>query len=339
MINGMDWGAQAETITRGLLGEPNFIRNGELRYGLKGSLKVNVAPSQYAGSWVDFESGVSGGMPALIERCGGYVSDYLATGELMPSVAPRGITTKIDPGNIDYARQLWEDSVEIPIDNDHPVRRWLAHRRLWRPGLALPGAIRWLPGKIVVLVAHPLFWIQAWPKLPALQAIQTIIINDDGTPGKDSGGLNKRSFGSTKGGVVMLGNPEGSVNRITEGVADALSIAIRYEGATWALLGVNGFKHWESLLYLAMKRCVIHADKDTTGIAAAQGLVQGIAQAGGNAEWVLPSRGKDFAEEALEFPLLPDPSIVQFYADTLYAAHPDWDWGEISRVAVIAAGE
>ena len=68
----------------------------------------------------------------------------------------------------------------IPTDYNHPARRWLANRNLWRPVFPLPGAVRWLPaaahyrgrgphtgaGSLVVLAAPPEAWTEAWPKLP-----------------------------------------------------------------------------------------------------------------------------------------------------------------------------
>ena len=45
----------------------------------------------------------------------------------------------------DAARRLWDRTVEIPRDPEHPARRWAAWRALWRLELAVPPEIRWLP--------------------------------------------------------------------------------------------------------------------------------------------------------------------------------------------------
>ena len=43
-----------------------------------------------------------------------------------------------------YALQLWGRSIPIPRSSDHPARKWLAARHLWRPELPLPGPVRWI---------------------------------------------------------------------------------------------------------------------------------------------------------------------------------------------------
>ena len=46
------------------------------------------------------------------------------------------------------ARRTWErDSKPIPLDQDHPARKWLDARHLWRPGFPVPASLRWLPAE------------------------------------------------------------------------------------------------------------------------------------------------------------------------------------------------
>ena len=44
----------------------------------------------------------------------------------------------------ELARKKWASSAPIPTDSEHPARRWLAARHLWRPDLQLPPSVRWL---------------------------------------------------------------------------------------------------------------------------------------------------------------------------------------------------
>ena len=36
-----------------------------------------------------------------------------------------------------YVRQLWSESSCIPVDPQHPARRWFAHRNLWHPDFSI----------------------------------------------------------------------------------------------------------------------------------------------------------------------------------------------------------
>ena len=59
-----DWGRYIEVVADALLGKPTSKEKGALRYGKRGSLKVNTE----RGFWDDFEAGDSGGTLALIKR-------------------------------------------------------------------------------------------------------------------------------------------------------------------------------------------------------------------------------------------------------------------------------
>ena len=51
---------------------------------------------------------------------------------------------------ITFARKKWASAAPIPTDPEHPARRWLAARHLWRPDLQLPPSVRWLPAAFCV---------------------------------------------------------------------------------------------------------------------------------------------------------------------------------------------
>ena len=59
-----DWGRNIEAVADALLGKPTSRKNGELRYGERGSLRINIAD----GFFDDYESGEKGGTLALIKR-------------------------------------------------------------------------------------------------------------------------------------------------------------------------------------------------------------------------------------------------------------------------------
>jgi AAA domain len=59
-----DWGRYIEVVADELLGKPSSRTSKELRYGKRGSLKINLE----TGFWDDWESGESGGTLALIKR-------------------------------------------------------------------------------------------------------------------------------------------------------------------------------------------------------------------------------------------------------------------------------
>ena len=147
------------------------------------------------------------------------------------------------------ARSTWAKAQSISADPEHPARRWLDARHLWRPGFPLPSSIRWLPagehyqgrgphtgaGSLLALAAPPEAWTEAWPALPEARAAQLIAVDRDGAPALDrpaeNRGLGKRSYGSTAGLIVVFGNPflsdAISPVRVAEGIADALALASR----------------------------------------------------------------------------------------------------------------
>ena len=74
--------------------------------------------------------------PALENRSTGRT----AQGQTRDSAPGRGIRR-------DWAVRVWKRAAPIPVSTDHPARRWLARRHLWRPG-PTPAAVRaagWTP--------------------------------------------------------------------------------------------------------------------------------------------------------------------------------------------------
>ena len=270
----------------------------------------------------------------------------------------RGPTRSVDM--LAIARSTWAKAQSISADPEHPARRWLDARHLWRPGLPLPSSIRWLPagehyqgrgphtgaGSLLALAAPPAAWTEAWPALPEARAVQLIAVDQGGAPTLDrpaeNGGLGKRSYGSTAGLIVVVGNPflsdAISPVRVAEGIADALALASRYSGPAVATLGTSGMtdeeaSHLVRWLVKAAFGAVIHADADAGGEHNARQLRrQLIAAANGPVTAVLPVQGKDAAEAAAFVPFPALPEGWEGYAKTLTET-TNWPRWEIARQA------
>ena len=262
---------------------------------------------------------------------------------------PRGqnrLTVRRIPGEIRPPGKMWADSKPIPAGDSHPARRWLAARRLWRPGYPLPTGLRWLPGgdtcagRLIVSLATVAAWADAWPGCPAPTAVQTIAVLADGAPGLDrpasKRGLAKRTRGEQTGMAFAVGNPAAEGLRVVEGVADCLAVASRYDCLAVAVMSAGGMSRPAPALVdlLASREAVIHADSDNAGQWAASWLARNTG-----ARVVLPpvGAGKDAAAAAQgqEWPPV-DLAAAQEYAATLRACFPDWPEWEICRQTALA---
>ena len=394
-----DWPEILAAAALEILGQPAERRGNEWRYGRHGSLVVNV-DGQRAGSWHDFESGRGGGVLELLRHYQGLdkpqALEWLRTRDLLqdahpgtpgrtesrPAVVgcPRGrpwpeIVGNSPPGQqgqtsgpdqdvlrrISWARSWWEASHPIPTSSEHPARRWLANRKLWRSELPLPAVIHWAPatgqhtgaGSIVALAAQPAAWTASWPETPELAAVQLVHIDAQGKPALDrpaeAGGLNKRTMGMLQGAVVVLGNPllaeTFAQARVAEGLADALGMASRFEGTSVAALGTSGMMGQDQLLaqWLASadQGVRVHCDADNpkqgkppAGRRAAAVLMLAVNEAGGRALIIPPAPGcKDFADECAQCPDFgPLPEGWEDYAMTLRET-TNWPRWEVARVA------
>ena len=272
-------------------------------------------------------------------------------------VAPAPAMREREGGRAAVAGRIWNRSVAVPDTDRHPARLWLSRRSLWRPEAPVPGMIRWLPGRpghdgagsLACLLAFPGAWRDAWPQLPDPAAIQTIAVGWDGQPAldraEDEGGLDKRTIGTARGAVMVIGKPAlpGDV-RVAEGVADALAIASRYCSTVVAVAGTAGMGNHDVAKWLgsAGGQVVIHADTDVgklgrapAGTGAAGRLREAVRGFGGDVRAVYPPSGyKDAADaaSALGFGPLPDGWVDGM--ETLLET-TDWPRWEIARIAQI----
>lgn len=260
-----------------------------------------------------------------------------------------------------YALRLWHQSTAIPTSLEHPARKWLAARHLWRPELPLPHSVRWIgakhlhrdytgAGAIIALAAPPTAWLGAWPGPPDPQCVHLIFIAADGRPSPDRG-LTKRTFASTQDAVVILGSPhlEHSVAAVdvAEGLADALALAARSQGPAVATLGTSGMTSEVVAGWLATSPATrVWADRDEAkegrappGQRYGRQLLRLIQAAGGAAEAVhAPTPHKDPAAAAavMGFNGL-DPTWTE-YARTLAEMQPEWPRWEVARQATAMCG-
>ena len=172
------------------------------------------------------------------------------------------------------------DSRPVPLDTAHPARLWAARRHLWRPGDPWPEALRWLPwtdggGSLVAAFAPVADWRTAHPPTPP--AVQLVHVGPDGAPRKDRGGLGKRSHGTMSAGVAVIGAPlwQAGCVHVAEGLADALAVAAREDGAALAVGGTGGFTALAPELAALAVPVVVWPDRDDSGAGriAAGGLV------------------------------------------------------------------
>ena len=280
----------------------------------------------------------------------------LARTGLRPPASPRG------PQDLRaYALQLWSRSIPIPRSSDHPARKWLASRNLWRPELPLPGPVRWISaehlhrefegaGAVIAMATQPTAWTEAWPDLPELSCIQLVFVAQDGGPAMDRG-LNKRTYASTQGAIIVLGCPHlkdaPAPVDVAEGLADALALASRSPAPAVATLGTAGMSSSTTADWLATSLATrVWADRDISKAGRAppgqrhgRELVRLVNDAGGNAEALhAPDPHKDPAAAAVAIGFNnPGPAWTD-YARTL-AETTDWPRWEIARQAMAICAE
>ena len=227
---------------------------------------------------------------------------------------PRGRSTPgIRPGTnehappVNAARRLWERSRPVPDDPEHPARRWSARRNLWPPGDPWPDSVRWIEradgGSLVAAFAPVADWLPPNdgtaenPRRPgtgglvttfpdsAPRGVQLLHVDADGRPRLDRpkkrGGLAKRSRGSMTGAVCLIGALAGPEPlHVVEGIADALAVAARKDGAVIAAGGAGGFGRLAPDLAALARPVLIHADGDPPGIVAARRLLADLTRRG-----------------------------------------------------------
>ena len=343
---------------------------------------VWTEPSTKAGTFYDFEANIGGGALVFLEHEGamdrnealawlrerGLISISIPSSRessiggnperarLRPSPPATGNGDELLP----YEQRLWQQSEPVPMRPDHPARRWLEARYLWRPDCPLPKAVRWLcggprhegAGSIIAALAPLSQWQDSWPRVPVPVAVHVVAIDAEGRPSLDRpkayGGRGKRIYGQARTTVLLIGNPclHESIGpvRLCEGLADALALASRFEGPVFGSIGTPSRLARDTHLvdFLAGASCgvVIHADNDLSGVGIQAGatLRQAVRTAGGQVRLVRVQDGKDPADQATASRFHPLDIAWISYAQTLREMYAEWPRWEVARQATVALG-
>ena len=274
---------------------------------------------------------------------------------------------------IHAVRALWQASEPVPLDPAHPARMWMAERHLWRSEFPVPHAVRWVPadakpfrglhlgaGSIIIPHASPAAWVEAWPLVPLPTAVSLVSIDAGGQPALDrpedhrlpdgglSRGLSKRTLGTMKGALVIIGNPViGDTTqplREAEGLADALGVAARRSGPVMAPIGTparvasdDPLLEWISTWAL---RHQVHllVDRDEPGQRAGGSLRRALLERGVPLQRISvytppDGMGKDPADASRNLPFPPLADGWESYAKTLRDMYGLWPRWEVARVA------
>ena len=340
----------APSVCERLLGEPSSRSRREWRWGRKGSFRLKLE----TGTWNDFESAESGGVLALVMReerldktgaiewleqnsfLRGRANNasnvnYRTRGRFAHASerAAKLSSNSMTPERRGVEALRWIRSQILPIADahDHPIRRWMAKRNLWRPELPLPPSLRWVPADAPVFrgshsgigaIAFPLAPVSAWraayPETPSPAAVQLVCIDADGEKAdyanSQGNRVDKPKFGNARLAVWTIGDVRGESVSVCEGAADALAIAAREPDPVIATLSTpRPVLDWERELSV-FDFVTLWPDMDEEdelgrrpGLDAAVTLAQARKLAGLSIEMMGVDIGKDAADAAVATPL------------------------------------
>ena len=228
----------------------------------------------------------------VLERATG----WKLRGSKQPNTNTARPQSKPPPVSTNRVRQahhlrLWALRGRVPVDAQHPARLWAAARSLYWAQIPWPDSIQWIDsshihqmhegtGAIIAAFAPPHAWLAAWPLMPQPSAVELISVDRNGAPALDrpenKGGRSKRTFGARTGALCLLGEPRTEHSPgiiLSEGIADALSLAARDTDTVAAVGGTTGMATGDLDEYLeAFQRIKVVADSDKAGIAAARAI-------------------------------------------------------------------
>lgn len=320
-MSDVDWTAIAQEVAIALKGEPNSRSPKEWRWGNRGSFCLDVE----AGTFFDFEDQTGGNVVTLVMHCEGLdkpqAIQWLRDHHFLPerrdyNSQPRPATPKTntrrrkpkvdskphDSGKLQDGLDLWHSAALIPTDKNHPAHRWQSLKIGDKH--PFPDAFRYHANRRYVLacIATLPSWIASFPHTPAPQAVHLIAITDSGKPRNAWKGSNKQTWGRVDGcGIFVLGNPSDRRINLCEGVADALAIHRRVEGAVFASITTLGkLVNYHSVIqHIALRSPVIFPDMDEAGIKSARKLENRLLRAGANSVTIRSaSPGSDPADSA-----------------------------------------
>ena len=267
--------------------------------------------------------GVSGDPPAWLILTGQadalrHAMHILAKRVGAPATPPAAIRPYDDTKRLQTARRFWRRAMPIPMDADHPARRWASASGdkpgVWPANKTWPVSVRWLPvqpwqldkghqGTGSLVAAFMPF--DAWRRPDwetQVAAVQLLGLTTNGRQcdlEMDSG--SKRSYGLLKGAVCLVRtfvtDAAESPLGVTEGVADTLAVATWFGQNCVALGGTGGFHirdTWPG--DTGLRTITVYDDADPAGGRAANILKRALGDKVGF--WTAPFRGTDPAEVA-----------------------------------------
>ena len=238
---------------------------------------------------------------------------------------------------IALARKKWASAAPIPTDPEHPARRWLAARHLWRPDLQLPPSVRWLEASGGPSVGG-LLAAFAPPGHGQPSGVQLVSVDGDGRPAPDRAGptgLAKRSIGAMRGAVCVLGLPDAvSGVNVAEGLADVLALASRLPWPAICTGGSGGFKNHDLARWLAGLGAVhVWADLDEPDGLKAAGVLAGRVVVLGGVSWIeRVGVGADPGEAGAPFPPLDAAAVESYAGDLERDGLPTWEARRLASV-------
>ena len=249
-------------------GRPMRKTSQGIRVGNYGGIAVDEA----TGTYFDHDDKIGGGVVEMIQRElsldarsafhwlqeHGYLDDtFSVSGASHIKPRPKRKAKSDGKDYYHFGLKLWSKSRPIPRSFNHAARRWAAHRNLLPLLLPFPTGIRYgiyddkKRGECpyLIVLACPLsVWGDAYPDLPKPEPektqFQALWIDRLGNPVEQEDGGNKRTYGRfgevDDSAVLCIGDPTADRVSVAEGVADALSIYSRRDGAVLATLGKPG---------------------------------------------------------------------------------------------------
>jgi len=298
----INWPKLAPAIATALLGKPVRQTRREMRYGRKGSFRINLE----TGTFADFESGQSGGMLDLIQhRKGGdaqtawrWLQDHglvaAPVGRAAPAprqsapvapreaVAPPRTQTDDDTAALDRAGDLWRRAIE---GTGTPVPAYLMGRGCWRPEEPLPADVRWIDAAAI----RTLHWDPPVPAAAiggmivaftgadgALKAVQIEALRPDGRRPRDRW---RKARGRMAGAAFRIAGA--GPLRLCEGPIDALALAAAYRGPVWAAGGSGNLQRLAGQAAALGRPVIVHADGDAAGAGVAAAFANALRRGGG----------------------------------------------------------
>ena len=288
----------------------------EIRFGNRGSFCVD----KRTGTFYDHETQVGGGLIDMITHlCNlerrsqavnwlkekGFLDGTFTRTDVKRPVVRRATT---QDKKIDYFKlglKWWNESSSIPYNQNHPIRRWCNQRNLFPGYKELPPTLRWHAQRSLIIVALASIqdFIDAHPEPPQPRQFHLISIDNEGRKGKAFRGDDKRTYGQPGVTCVALfGDPNAAEISICEGIADALAILDREEGAV--IVSITTFHkltRCEALMehLTANGRIVtLFGDNDTAGRDAQEKLAKTLYDRGGDVFYHPTPTAKDPAEAA-----------------------------------------